>query len=88
MTGPYDNSYGLNYNDGDTSLERIPFTYTSSENDIYHTVIEGETIQSIAYRYYRDSGLWYVIADANSIYNPFEELKEGLQLIIPNGRQQ
>lgn len=87
MNSPYNNAYGLQYDDGDVSLERIPYEYIPSDNDLYHTVIDGETIQSIAYKYYRDSGLWYIIADVNSIYNPISEIVPGLQLLIPNGRQ-
>lgn len=48
-----------------------------------HTVLEGETIQSIAFQYYGDSGYWMNICDANSIYNPFEELEPGMELYIP-----
>lgn len=84
MTGPYDEAYGLQYDGGDTSLERIPYESTLGSSDIYHTVIKGETIQSIAYRYYGDSGLWYIIADSNNIYNPITEVVEGLELLIPN----
>lgn len=87
MNSPYNNAYGLRYDDGDISLERIPYEYTQSSRDLYHTVIEGETIQNIANRYYQDSGLWHLIADANGIYNPITELVPGTQIVIPNGRQ-
>lgn len=84
---PYLNSYGISYENGDTSLERLPYTYIKGINDLVHTVIEGETLQSISFRYYKDSGLWYVISDTNDIYNPFSELIPGMELLIPNGRQ-
>lgn len=87
MESPYKNGYGLRYDDGDISLERIPYSHTSSDKDMYHTVLEDETIQNIAYHYYNDSGLWYIIADANNIYNPIVDIKPGMQLLIPNGRQ-
>lgn len=87
MNSPYEEAYGLQYDNGDVSLERIPYTYTKTNSDLYHTVISGETIQSIAFKYYGDSGLWYIITDANNIYNPITEIVEGLELLIPNGRQ-
>lgn len=87
MNSPYEEAYGLQYDNGDVSLERIPYTYTKSENDLYHTVLSGETIQNISFKYYGDSGLWHIIADANNIYNPINEVKEGIELLIPNGRQ-
>jgi len=86
IKSPYSNSYGLSYDNGDISLERSPYIYTPSENDVYHTVKDDETIQNIADQYYQDSGLWGVIADANLIYNPIDEIVPGLQLVIPNGR--
>ena len=49
-----------------------------------HSVLEGETIQNIAFKYYEDSGMWGVIADANDILNPFEDLHADMELIIPN----
>lgn len=87
MKSPYEEAYGLQYDNGDVSLERIPYQYNPSSSDIYHTVISGETIQSIAFKYYGDSGLWYIIADVNNIYNPITEVVEGLELLIPHGRQ-
>lgn len=80
---PYDNGFALNYGDGDYSLEAYPPNIPISENDKQHTVKEGETLQNISYRYYGDSGKWYLIAEYNNILNPFKELKEGMVLIIP-----
>ncbi len=83
---PYTSSYGLDYGDGDYSLERLPYIHTPSENDVTHIVMKGESIFSLAYRYYGDSGLWYMIADFNMIENPLEDVVEGLEIVIPNGR--
>lgn len=81
-TSPYEDSYIIKYPNGDISLER---NISSSPLDyIIHTVLEGETIQNIAFKYYGDSGMWGVIADVNDILNPFEELYSGMELIIPN----
>ena len=81
----YSAVYALKYSNGDYSLERpIPIPIYS-DNDQIHTVMDGETLQSIAYRYYGDSGYWYQIAEANNIINPFSdsEVFKGRQLIIP-----
>lgn len=80
---PYDNGFTLNYGDGDYSLESYPLLIPSSPNDFQHTLKEGETLQNIAYRYYGDSGKWYIIAEYNNIINPFTELKGGMVLMIP-----
>lgn len=79
---PYNNAYALKYNDGDYSLEAKPPIVPESPNDIQHTVKDGETLQNIAFRYYGDSGKWYIIAEANKILNPFKELEMGTLIRI------
>lgn len=82
---PYDSAYIMQYDEGEFSLERrIPIPIVSNE-DKTHTLMDGETLQSIAYRYYGDSGNWYKIAEANGIMNPLSdtELFVGRQLRIP-----
>ena len=81
---PYKNAYALNYGDGDYSLEALIPSVPSSSNDIQHTVKDGETLQNIAFRYYGDSGKWYIIAEANGILNPFKELESGTLIRIPS----
>lgn len=85
LENPYSDSYIINYNDGDTSLERREFNQVvlNGRQIRVHTIKEGETLQSIAFRYYGNSGMWARIADYNSIYNPFTELSEGMQIYIP-----
>lgn len=80
---PYNNAYALKYNDGDYSLEAKPPIVPESPNYIQHTVKDGETLQNIAFRYYGDSGKWYIIAEANKILNPFKELEMGTLIRIP-----
>ena len=80
---PYNNAYALKYNDGDYSLEAKPPIVPESPNDIQHTVKDGETLQNIAFRYYGDSGKWYIIAEANKTLNPFKELEMGNLIRIP-----
>lgn len=81
-SNPYSNAIVIQFDNGDISLDRLSSAIIKS-NSTVHTVLNGETIQSIAYKYYKDSGKWVDIADVNSIYNPFTELEEGLELYIP-----
>lgn len=80
---PYTDAYLIDYQDGDVSLERRPYKQTPSSELITHTVLEGETIQSIAFQYYGDSGYWGIIADINNVYFPFDDVTAGKELIIP-----
>lgn len=78
---PYSTYRIIQLSDTDIFLERSPLR--ASRDKIYHTVLQGETIQSIAYKYYGDSGKWADICDMNNILFPFEELKPDMQLLIP-----
>lgn len=58
--------------------EMVPGSYT-----IYRTN-GGETLQNIAYNCYENIHLWWVVAEANHIENPFTIFTAGLELTIPN----
>lgn len=79
---PYSDAYVVMYENGDRTLHREPF-YPISNKTTLHTVVEGQTIQDIAIKYYGNSGSWFRIADFNHIGNPFEELTPDMQLFIP-----
>lgn len=83
-TGPYniDKVYRLSYDEGDYSLER-ELNDSLMDSGIRHTVLEGETLQSIAFKYYHDSGRWADIADFNEIVDPFN-INKGDIILIPN----
>lgn len=51
-----------------------------------HTIVEGETLESISYTYYDTPLLWWVILDSNKdrISDYFEALKPGTVLNIPD----
>lgn len=85
-SSPYDNAVINEYDDGtDPTLDLDDLELSTPEYTIIHTVLDGQTLQNIAYQYYKDSGLWYIIALANNIQNPFsDELHAGQQLMIPN----
>lgn len=79
----YDNGILLTYpEENEASYLRVPYNYSPHPNDKTHIVLEGERLDTIAYRYYKDSLKWYIIADTNDIINPFD-LELGQNLIIP-----
>lgn len=80
---PYTDAYLVKYPEGDSSLERNPYTPSSTTTTKLYTVREGDTIQNIAFRFYGDSGSWYKIADTNNLVQPFTDLVEGLVITIP-----
>lgn len=80
---PYNNAYAVKYEEGDYSLESDPPVIPYSPEDYFHTVKGGETLQNIAFKYYKDSGKWYRLAEANNIMNPFKELIQGTRIRIP-----
>jgi nucleoid-associated protein YgaU len=79
-SSPYDNARRITYSNGDESLE--PVMTMPDISDTVHTILPGETLQSIANKYFGDSGRWGDIMLANNLVNPFE-VKEYTQLIIP-----
>tara|TARA_B100000927_G_scaffold163183_1_gene131514 strand:+ start:373 stop:681 length:309 start_codon:yes stop_codon:yes gene_type:complete len=69
---------GLNY--------KVPVLYPKIEerdDDIIHTVVVGERLDLLAFRYYNDSGLWWIISRANSLDPSIVSPKVGLELKIP-----
>lgn len=81
---PYNSAVALKYRDGDYSLEYNPPSVPFLPSDTKHTVLEGETLQNIAFAVYGDSGKWYLIAEANQIIDPFKEVIPGRILRIPS----
>jgi hypothetical protein len=56
-----------------------------SKNDIYVITTVGDRLDSLAYSYYRDSTLWWIIAAANNnITNGALYPQPGTQLRIPS----
>lgn len=53
-------------------------------DDIQHVVASSDRIDLLAYRYYQDPGLWWVIAWANSLDILPTDMKENMQLRIPS----
>lgn len=57
-----------------------------SSSDIYHRVQSHEVsrLDILAHTYYKNPLLWWIIAQANDIYDPFQYLEPGTILRIPN----
>lgn len=76
--------------------ERVPFRYREYQDNISHTCDDGESLTTIAYKYYKGlvrepqspASLWWIIADfqPNPIIDPTVQLVAGQTLIIPSTR--
>jgi hypothetical protein len=72
--------------------DREPFRFRSLPDNRQHVVKEGETLFSLAGRYFaplnRPAGLWWVIADfqPDPIHDPTIVLEPGRVLVIPSVR--
>ena len=59
---------------------------SKTNRDQVHKVKTNETtrLDLIAYQYYNNALLWWVVAEANDITDPFEEIPAGTYLRIPS----
>lgn len=80
---PYSTGRVLRLEDNTVLLERPRLKYIPSNRDRYYTVIQGDTLDSIAYSAYGDSKLYFIIKDANDILFNYD-LEVGDTLIIPD----
>lgn len=84
MASRYTNNETKNTNDGrrvyrSKICPQIPL----SDNDIYVATETGDRLDSLAYQYYKDASLWWIIASANNIHNAPLGLIDGTILRIP-----
>ena len=56
---------------------------TPKEDDIYIFTRAGDRLDLLANRFYKDSSLWWVIAQANGIGNGKMYVEAGIQIRIP-----
>jgi len=90
-TNLYGNAFIVDFPlDGESLLLRDIVPFTADVADTWYPVIQNERLELIAYNSYKDytdraCELWWVIADANNIFNPFD-LSDyvGSSLLIPD----
>jgi len=56
---------------------------TPQPDDVFHTVVEGDRVDLVAYRYLGSALLWWVICDYNDIFLPLD-LVSGSVLRVPS----
>ena len=57
--------------------------YFDQDSSTFYTVVQGDTIDGIAYKQYGNAQLWWAIMDANPLYQSEIEIKPGDVLMIP-----
>jgi nucleoid-associated protein YgaU len=63
---------------------RTPVDTTPQGDDRFYDVQPEDTLQKIAHSQYGDATLWWLVADYNTILDPFEELSPGDVLRLPS----
>ena len=74
------------FNDGLKKVFRT-IIYPKIELDVEDTYIEsrqGDRLDNIAYQYYRDTTLWWVLAEANHIGKGTMYVDPGMKIRIPH----
>lgn len=87
----YSNGFIYVYPDDDElELLRPLLNIEAAEEDEWHTVTESDRLDKLAWKFYKNvvsdaSKYWWIIADANNIYNPLD-LSElvGKSILIPD----
>lgn len=62
---------------------RLPFDLEPNARAYYYRPSDDEPWDFIAYKFYGDEELWYIIADVNGVSNPFIFPKARERLVIP-----
>lgn len=75
--------YYIDAENGDFYGTRQPLKLREHSSDLFHVVSDVDRIDLIAYKYYHDVRLWWIIAEMNNILNPLE-LISGTTLRIPS----
>lgn len=61
-------------------------TIPEQPDDVVYTITGADRLDMLAYRYYKDARLWWVIAVANDMEDVVAEFNAGTQLRIPSPR--
>jgi hypothetical protein len=84
MASRYENNRSKKTNDGRVVYRsKIYPEIPLRDDDIYVASETGDRLDTLAFQYYKDSSLWWIIASANNIHNAPFGLKDGTILRIP-----
>ena len=84
MSSRYENNNSKKLNDGrNVYRSKIYPEIPLRDDDIYVASETGDRLDTLAFQYYEDSSLWWIIASANNIHNAPFGLKDGTILRIP-----
>jgi hypothetical protein len=84
MASRYENNEVKTTNDGRRVYRsKIYPSIPLRDTDLYIATETGDRLDTLAYQYYNDSSLWWIIATANNIHNAPFSLKDGTILRIP-----
>lgn len=80
----YKKTYIIQTENGERYLSnRQPINTSVREDDIFHTVKPGDMLDLLAFNYYNDETLYWIIADYNQISFPLD-LEVGRVLRLPS----
>ena len=84
MSGRYEYNKTKKTQDGRTVYaSKIYPNIPLSDSDIYVATELGDRLDTLAYYFYKDSTLWWIIASANKLHNGKFALADGTVLRIP-----
>lgn len=83
VDNPYATGSVFTFDEGDSVLDEGEFDYVKSTNDRYFTVVEGDTLWSIAFEAYGSSKWYHIIQKANGIDEAYN-INIGDSLLIPD----
>jgi len=84
MASRYQNTEIRNTNDGRRVYRtKLPPNIPLSDTDIYVITETYDRLDTLAYQYYEDASLWWIIASANNIHDAPFGLTDGTLLRIP-----
>ena len=69
---PYSTGKVFKFKDETRALLRVRLDIPESPKDRVHVLVEGETLDTLAFKFYKNSKLWWIIADYNNILDPFD----------------
>ena len=84
MAKRYDSTKIKNTKLGDQVYKSTVYpTIKRNNEDIYIRAKEGDRLDTLAHKYYKNTSLWWIIAQANHIGKGTLVIENGIQLRIP-----